>query len=235
MIQFLHDTFPTTTYYPFNLDIFTRTDSIAFESPVTFFMGENGTGKSTLLRAIAKHCHIHIWEERTGHRDPKNPFEDLLHENIRVEWTDGRVAGSYFASEIFRHFAEVLDGWSRVDPGCRDYFGNGSLVVKSHGQSHMSFFENRFRRKGLYLLDEPENALSPTRQLELLRLLGEISRQGNAQFIIATHSPILLAFPQADIYSFDASPIRRIAYEDTDYFRIYRDFLNNRAKYLEGI
>ena len=97
------------------------------------------------------------------------------------------------------------------------------------------FLKNRFKRKGLYLLDEPENALSPVRQLELLRLLRQFSVRGDVQFIIATHSPILLALPDADIFSFDASPIQKVNYEDTDYYRIYRDFLNNRAKYLDEI
>jgi predicted ATPase len=147
---------------------------------------------------------------------------------------DGKVPGSFFASEIFRHFAEALDQWGRADSGCLDYFGKSSLIVKSHGQSHMAFFENRFARKGLYLLDEPENALSPKRQLELLQLLRHLSLQGDVQFIIATHSPILLALPEAEIYSFDAAPIQRVLYEDTDYYRIYRDFLANRAKYLDG-
>jgi predicted ATPase len=99
----------------------------------------------------------------------------------------------------------------------------------------MTFFKNRFRRKGLYLLDEPENALSPKMQLELLRLLRQLVNRGDVQFIIATHSPILLAFPEAEIFSFDAIPIRKVGYEDTDYFRIYRDFLNNRKKYLDEI
>ena len=122
-------------------------------------------------------------------------------------------------------------------PVCLDYFGNGSLVLKSHGQSHMAFFENRFTRKGLYLLDEPENALSPMMQLRLLRLLRQFIMRGDGdvQFIIATHSPILLAFPDAEIWSFDASPIRKVGYEDTGYYRIYRDFLNDRGKYLEGM
>jgi len=97
----------------------------------------------------------------------------------------------------------------------------------------MAFFANRFARKGLYLLDEPENALSPKWQIELLRLLRQFSLRGDVQFIIATHSPILLALPEAAIYSFDTAPIHRVLYEDTDYYRIYRDFLDNREKYLD--
>jgi predicted ATPase len=232
-LHLLHDTFPARDCYPFNLEIFQKTNEIAFSRPVTFFIGENGSGKSTLLRAIARSCSIHIWEERDGTRDRNNRYEDLLHQSLRIEWTGGKVPGSFFASEIFRHFAEILDAWGVADPGCLNYFGNGSLVLKSHGQSHMSFFETRFSRKGLYLLDEPENALSPKMQLELLRMLRTFITRGDVQFIIATHSPLLLAFPDAEIYTFDAIPIRKVEYEDTDYYRIYRDFLNNREKYLD--
>jgi predicted ATPase len=235
-LRFLHDTFPAERCYPFSLEVFRKTDRLEFRHPVTFFIGENGSGKTTLLRAIARSCSIHIWEEREGRRDPLNLHEDQLHRSLRLEWSGaGRVIGSFFAAESFRHFAEVLDGWKDADDGCLRYYGTGSPVLKSHGQSHMAFFATRFRREGLYLLDEPENALSPKKQIELLRLLGELSRRGDVQFIIATHSPILLAFPSAEIFSFDAAPIRQVAYEETDYYRVYRDFLDNRAKYLEGI
>jgi len=108
-LHLLHDTFPARNCYPFNLKIFQKTDFLEFSRPVTFFMGENGTGKSTLLRAIARSCTIHIWEEREGSRDRHNQYEDLLHQSIRIEWTDGKVPGSFFASEIFRHFVEILD------------------------------------------------------------------------------------------------------------------------------
>src|SRR5512136_556174 len=150
-IRLLRDTFPAQDCYPFSLDVFRKTDRMEFLQPVSFFIGENGTGKSTLLRAIANRCSFYIWEEREGIRDRHNPHEDKLHRSLRIEWVDGRVPGSFFASEFFRHFAEALDEWSRADPGCLDYFGKTSLVLRSHGQSHMTFFENRFARRGLYL------------------------------------------------------------------------------------
>jgi predicted ATPase len=105
-------------------------------------------------------------------------------------------------------------------------------MTQSHGQGHMSFFESRYKLKGLYLLDEPENALSPRTQLEFLRLLKETVEKGHAQFVIATHSPLLLAAPDSSIYSFDCSPIRQIDYEETSHYQIYKDFLNGRDKYL---
>jgi predicted ATPase len=234
-IRLLHDAFPTQDEYPFNLAVFNKTASLDLARPVTFFIGENGTGKSTLLRAIAHACTIHIWEEVEGSRYRYNPFEKDLYRCLEVDWAGERVPGAFFASEIFRHFARILDEWAAVDPDLLHYFGSESLMEKSHGQSHMQFFRSRFRIKGVYLLDEPENALSPGMQLQLLKLLREISANGQSQFIIATHSPLLLAYPDADIYSFNASPIQRVAYEETEYYTVYKDFLNNYRAYFDGI
>ncbi|HZD43335.1 MAG TPA: AAA family ATPase [Methanomicrobiales archaeon] len=234
-IRLLHDRYPTRDAYPFNLEIFDTTDSIALDKPVTFFIGENGSGKSTLLTAIARACNIHIWEESEGRRYRYNPYEKDLHRCIGIEWSGERVPGAFFASEIFRFFAGLLDEWAAADPDLLHYFGSESLLEKSHGESHMAFFESRFRIPGVYLLDEPENALSPRMQIAFLGLLKEISSLGTAQFIIATHSPLLLAYPDADIFTFDRSPIQKIAYEETDHYRIYRDFLNNYRRYRDEL
>jgi predicted ATPase len=211
-----------------------RTPSIKLTSPVTFFVGENGSGKSTLLEALARRCQIHIWSGIERTRCEVNPYEETLFLYIQVEWTDGIIPGSFFSSQIFRNFAQLLDEWEADNPGQIDYFGGKSLLTQSHGQSLMSFFKARYKIKGLYLLDEPETALSPKSQLELLKLLQEMSRLGHAQFIIATHSPILLACPGSVIYSFDHSPLRRIQYEDTEHYKVFKEFMENRKRYLEG-
>jgi predicted ATPase len=231
-ISILAEKYPTTEKYPFSLDLFRNTEKIVFHRPVTFFVGENGTGKSTLLEAIAHRSGFYIWRGIKRTRYEVNPYEDELYRFIRIKWDDGMVPGSFFAADVFRNFAKILDEWAAMDPGMLEYFGGKSLMSQSHGQSLMSLFRARYRIKGLYLLDEPETALSPKSQLELLKLLQAMSRMGHAQFIIATHSPILLACPDADILDFNSLPLASIDYEETEYFKIYRDFLNNRKKYL---
>lgn len=231
-VTLLADAYPTLDNYPFSLDLFQKTREINLQSPVTFFVGENGTGKSTLLEAIAHRSGFYIWRGIKRTRYEVNPHEEELYRFIRIKWIDGMVPGSFFAADVFRNFAKVLDEWAAMDPGMLEYFGGKSLMSQSHGQSLMSLFRARYKIKGLYLLDEPETALSPRSQLELLGLLEKMSRMGHAQFIVATHSPILLACPDADILDFNRLPLASIDYEDTEYFRIYRDFLNNRKKYL---
>ncbi|MEW6182612.1 MAG: AAA family ATPase [Bacillota bacterium] len=229
------ESFPTKECYPFSLPVLNLTKSIEFKTPVTFFVGENGTGKSTLLKAVTQKCSIHIWKDVERRRFHANKYAEELYRYIDVQWAEGPVPGSFFASEIFRDFALILDEWAAADPGMLKYFGGESLVTKSHGQCNMSYFKSRYQIKGLYLLDEPETALSPRKQLELLEILVETSRTGKAQFIIASHSPILLALPGAAIFSFNHVPVKQVDYEETDYFKLYKDFLNNRERYLKPV
>lgn len=233
-VRLLSEKYPTRDHYPFNIDVLQKTRGIEFFSPVTFFIGENGSGKSTLLEALARRCRIHIWGGVDCTRSEPNPYEEMLFLYLEVKWTDGIVPGSFFSSQIFRNFAELVEMWEADNPGQIEYFGGKSLLTQSHGQSLMSFFRARYRIKGLYLMDEPETALSPKSQLELLKLLQEMSALGHAQFIIATHSPILLACPGAVIYSFDHSPARTLRYEDTEHYRVYKSFMENPGRYLKG-
>jgi predicted ATPase len=231
-VVFHPEKYPVTESYPFNLPLFNKTKQIRFTSPVTLFAGENGTGKSTLLEALAAACGIHIWCNTERSRPEHNPYEVTFHKYISVEWVSERVPGSFFSSKIFQHFAELLDTWAAADYGQLDYFGGKSLTTQSHGQSLMSFFRNRYKIRGLYLLDEPETALSPRSQIELLDILKNMSTAGHAQFIIATHSPLLLACPGAKIFTFDRSLVKPIRYEETDHYNIYKSFMENRDKYL---
>jgi len=231
-ITLLPEEYPTDRYYPFNLAIFHDTNSLEFSTPVTFFVGENGTGKSTLLEAITHAGEIHIWRNPNGMRFERNPYEKAMRYFVKLTWVNGRVPGSYFSSDTYRYFSHVVDEWAVSEASQLNYFGGKSLVTQSHGQSLMAYFRSRYKIRGLYMLDEPETALSPRSQLELLQLLQEMSMAGHAQFIIASHSPILLACPGATIYSFDHSPIQPIQYEETDYYKIYRDFMTQRDKYL---
>ena len=231
-VNLYSEKYPTAEYYPFNLKLFRETRSIDFTVPVTFFVGENGSGKSTLLEALTRKCGIFIWRGDQRPRYKKSPFEKEFYQAIEVVWNNGRVPGSFFGSHIFTNFAQILDEWLTMDPGLIDYFGGKSLMAQSHGQSLMSYFSSRFKIKGIYFLDEPETALSPKSQLDLLALLEEMSGTGHAQFIIATHSPILMACPGARIYSFDTAPVKEVAYENTDHYRIFKKFMADPQRYL---
>lgn len=224
--------YPTQEHYPFNLQLLHQTRNIRFLSPVTFFVGENGTGKSTLLRALCQKCGIHIWQNIQNFRLTPNPYEESLYLFMDIAWNEGKVPGSFFGSETFRDFAQYLDQWAASDPAMLEHFGGKSLITQSHGQSLMSLFRARYRIKGLYFMDEPETALSPKSQLELLQVIREMGEAGHAQFIVATHSPILLACPGARILSFDHIPVQEIRYEETAHYKIYKSFMEDRNRYL---
>jgi predicted ATPase len=221
--------FPTKDYYPFNLEIFQKTKEIEFKSPVTFFAGENGSGKSTLLKAIARKWKIHLWCETDFNPAVRNPYADLLYTSLTTE-NGEEVPGAFFAAQNFKRYAELVDEWAKVSPEYLIHHGGEPLTSKSHGQTNMQYFRSRFKIKGLYLLDEPEAALSPKTQLELLQVISESVQNGNVQFIIATHSPILLGMKDAEIFGFNDVPISPIPFHETDYYKIYKEVMNS---YLE--
>ncbi|MDA3895426.1 MAG: AAA family ATPase [Desulfobacteraceae bacterium] len=216
--------FPTNTAYPFNLPIFQNTKALDLTMPVTFFIGENGAGKSTLLKSICSKCRIHIWEGVPRVRYELNQFENKLPNALDIQWVNGSVPGSFFSPELFRNFSQLLDEWAVNSPGILEYFGGESLMTKSHGQSTMAYFKSMYQKKGLYFLDEPEAALSPKTQLDLLGLLNDISAKGDAQFIISTHSPIIMSCQEAEIFSFDNHLIERIAFKETPHYKVYKEF-----------
>jgi predicted ATPase len=231
-VKINQDDFPTRRFYPFSVSSIRDTPELVFRSPVVFFVGENGSGKSTLLEAITRKCGIHIWDRPRRHVAHHNPYEDALSRFVTVTWANGRVSGSLFRAETFQDFADFLDDVALCDPGRLAYHGGQILNTLSHGEGILSYFGGRFQVKGLYFLDEPEAALSPASQIKFLNLLQRLGSEGHAQFIIATHSPILLACPGAQIFSFDACRIEEVTYEETAHYRIYEQFFADRTTFL---
>jgi predicted ATPase len=232
-VQIHSEQYPASRCYPFNVPTLREAPELVFDKPVVFFVGENGSGKSTLLEAITKRCDIHIWDKPKRHLAHENPYETRLSDYVEVTWANGRVPGSLFRAETFREFADFLDDVALCDPGRLKYHGGRILNTLSHGQGILSYLSARYAVKGLYFLDEPESALSPASQVKFLKLLQGFAAQGHAQFIIATHSPILLACPEAQIFSFDPPGIREVRYEDTLHFKIYQQFFADRSVFLE--
>lgn len=197
-----------------------------FTAPITFFVGENGSGKSTVMEAIAVGCGFNPSGGSRNNIYDYKPTESSLAHHLRLIWNFKMTQGFFLRAESFFNFATHIDDLREGPKGENAYepYGGGSLHEKSHGESFMALFENRFK-SGIYLLDEPEAALSPKKQLVFLARLHELLKTGEAQFIIATHSPILLSYPNANIYSFDENGIKDIQYEETEHFQVTKDFL----------
>lgn len=218
--------------YPFTVPAINSLDKLDLTDAITFFVGENGSGKSTLLEAIADKCGFNTAGGGRNNTYDVHAAESALGDHIRLSWMPKVSNGFFMRAESFYHFATHID---EVDGDGFQAYGGRSLHEQSHGESFLSLFLNRFNGRALYLLDEPEAALSPQRQLTFLRILKDLTAEGNCQFIIATHSPILLGYPEAKILSFDGGTIQEIDYEMTDHYRITKYFLDHRQKFLKEI
>jgi predicted ATPase len=231
-VRILGESYPSRRCYPFNIPVLRATPELVFRRPIAFFVGENGSGKSTLLEAITRKCGVYVWDKPPRHLAHNNPYEDRLADYISVTWANGSAPGSIFRAETFRDLADFLDDVALCDPGRLKYHGGRILNTLSHGEGILSYFSARYHIKGIYFLDEPEAALSPASQVKFLKVLQQVEAAGHAQFIIATHSPILLAYPGAQIFSFDGTHIEEVAYEDTPHYRLYKQFLADRNAFL---
>ncbi|MBD1383627.1 AAA family ATPase [Metabacillus arenae] len=235
-VTILRDQIPSFKQYPFSIPVIFKLKKLSFKQSVTFFVGENGSGKSTLIEAIAAQIGFNKAGGSTQNRFEEEHTVSTLHNYLRLSWLPKVTNGFFLRAETFYQFASYLDQLQRENPD--DIFasyGGISLHEQSHGESFLSLFKNRFGKKGIYLLDEPEAALSPARQLALLKIIHDLEKEGQSQFIIATHSPILLGYPNAEIFNFDDGEIKKINYEDTDHYQITKYFLENREGLLHHL
>ena len=215
--------------YPFNVLAFAKGIDLTFTRKVTFFVGENGSGKSTLLEAIAECCGFNPEGGNRDHHRAVFADRSALAQALRLSWQPKVTEGFFMRAESFYNFATYLDTVSDLRA-----YGGKSLHEQSHGESFISLFANRFEQ-GVYILDEPEAALSPQRQLSFLKIIHDLSAPGHAQFLIASHSPIILSYPHAILFTLDGERIEPIEYRETKHFLITRDFLNSPERFFKHL
>ena len=204
-----------------------RNDPLSFHPKVTYLVGENGTGKSTLLEALAVALGFNPEGGTRNLRFSTHETHSDLGEYLHVARGRSAHRGYFFRAESFYNVATAID-----NIGVTEYYGGRSLHEQSHGESFLSLAVNQFRNDGVFLLDEPEAALSPGRQLSVLTLIHQ-SIEAGSQYVIATHSPILMAYPDSWIYSLTESGFARITYDETEHVQITRNFLANPARMMK--
>lgn len=249
--------------FPFDVPVVRALETMELGTSVTFFVGENGSGKSTLLEAIALAAEVPTVGSDETRDDATLAPQRALAKHLTLSWTSRSKRGFFLRAEDFFGYAkrlsrmksEMREEIARIE---REYQGRsdyakglamgpalaslgaidaqygGDLDGRSHGQSFLTLFQARFVPNGLHLLDEPEAPLSPQSQLALLALMHDMIEKGG-QFVIATHSPVLLAFPGATIYTFDRTPPERIAFEDLEHVNLTRAFLNDPVSFLRRL
>lgn len=235
-IQLLHDKIENAEAYPFNLPLIRNFESLTFHPNVTFIVGENGSGKSTLIEAIAILMKLNPEGGSKNFRFSNYESHSALHKCLRPSKSFVLPKDAYFLrAESFYNVAteiEKLDSEPGFGPPVKTYYGGKSLHDQSHGESFWSLLNHRLNGNGLYIFDEPEAALSPTRQMAALTRIHELVNE-KSQFIIATHSPILLAYPNALIYEIKDGYLCQADYEETEHYRVTSSFLNRYKQQLD--
>jgi predicted ATPase len=255
---------PDVARYPFAVPAVAAlaASPLRFEAPVTFLVGENGSGKSAILEGVACAVGSVAIAGDDPRRDPTLAAARALGERLRLTWSAKTRRGYFLRAEDFFGFAKYISALRagleqdlaalEAEPGPETYgrrLARGTFLREigslrqtdltlnetSHGESFLELFQRRFTPRGLYLLDEPEAPLSPVRQLALLALLLEMTSAGESQFIIATHSPLLMAYPDAAIYSLDGGAPRRVAWGELEHVALTRDFLNDPGAFLRRL
>lgn len=221
--------------YPFSIEVVKNTRTIKFKKNITFFIGENGSGKSTITEALAVAFNLNAeGGSKNFTFSTERTESDLSQYTKLVKGTRLPKFSYFFRSESFYNLATNINELDENTGVLLESYGGKSLHSQSHGESFFSVFNNKFIDNGFYILDEPEAALSINKQLALLVLLHDLANSG-AQFIIATHSPILLSCPNSTIYSFDEPELKEVLYEDTYHFRLTKYFLNHYPEYRDSL
>jgi predicted ATPase len=233
-LTLLRDKVTNWDIYPFTVPAIHHLETLEVRSRICFFVGENGSGKSTLLEAIADNYGFGLeGGSRSFHQTTTDSVGSVasLSKALRVAFSARTGQGFYLRAESFFNIATQID-----EMRLQDGYGGRSLHEQSHGESFLALLENRFRRSGFYVLDEPEAALSPQRQLSMLALLRTLlDKNDDVQFLIASHSPILLAYPDAQIFSFDDGKIHEVTYRETSSYQIVSRFLARPEVYLREL
>ncbi len=232
------DRVPSFDEYPFNLAVVRNLTRLELHPKVTYFVGENGSGKSTLLEAIAVGWGLNPEGGSQNFNFETRKSHSSLHEKLTLNSSPIRPRDSFFLrAETFYNVATEIENldkeWDNIPKLIKSY-GGRSLHDQSHGESFFALFQNRLGGRGLYLLDEPEAALSPKRQMSFLTQL-HMHVQAGSQFLIATHSPIIMAYPDSWIYQIDADGLSRVAWQDTDHYFITKAFLTRTEPMLKEL
>jgi predicted ATPase len=225
---------PDVDIYPYNIPVLKSGVELHFKNVVTFIVGENGSGKSTILEVIAAKCNYNLGGGNKNHYYEHYKTEANLYDNTTLSWHKKPFDGFFLRAESFYNFAEYVDELAKESYKALDAYGGKSLHHQSHGESFLSLFANKFDR-GFFILDEPEAALSPMRQLSLLSIINELENNGNVQFIIATHSPILICYPGATIYNIIGSKIEEVEYKDTEHYKTTKEFLDAPESFFKHL